>query len=143
MLLSRAELADPAPYRHWLEDEIRFSDIDLLGHANNNAIAVYFEEARINMFRFIAPPEWWRHEAVIVLAHSEFDYFQELHYPATIRTGTRVVRVGTSSFTLCSGLFRESQLVAACEAVCVQIDQKSRKPRPMTEAQIAAMQPYR
>ena len=35
-----------ASYRAWVQIPIRFSDQDLLGHVNNNAIGVYFEHAR-------------------------------------------------------------------------------------------------
>lgn len=141
MILTRAQLADSSRFRFWLEDSIRFSDIDLLGHANNNAIAVYFEEARVALFHTL-DPQWFKGERVIVLAHSEFDYFAELHYPASIRTGTQLVKVGNSSFTLASGLFRGTELVAACEVICVQIDRKTRRSTPLSAELRAALLAY-
>jgi acyl-CoA thioester hydrolase len=37
---------DPASYRFWVTEHIRFADLDLLGHVNNVAFTVYAESCR-------------------------------------------------------------------------------------------------
>jgi len=43
-----------------------------------------------------------------VVAHLEIDYRGELHYPGEVRIGLRVLRVGSSSFTMGQGCFPQT-----------------------------------
>ena len=58
---------------------IRFSDFDMLSHANNANYLTYLEEARINYFtKVISESEMdWRQEGMI-LARMEIDFLNKL-----------------------------------------------------------------
>src|SRR5919112_664081 len=45
--MSADERLDPSFYRHWIEDRVRFADLDPLGHCNNAAIGGFFEAPRV------------------------------------------------------------------------------------------------
>ena len=42
--------ADAASYSFWTEEILRFADLDMVGHVNNNAIGVFIENGRVHMF---------------------------------------------------------------------------------------------
>ena len=48
--MSADERLDPSFYRHWIEDRVRFADLDPLGHCNNAAIGGFFESSRVALF---------------------------------------------------------------------------------------------
>lgn len=118
---------NPERYKHWINDHVRFSDLDPLGHVNNNAVGQYFENARAALYQEITP-QWPYGEHVLVLARTAIDFRRELHMPAALRIATGVIRVGRTSVTLANALFQGEEGVAYCESVSVLINNKTRKP---------------
>ena len=116
-----------ARYRHWQEDQVRFSDLDPLGHVNNNAIGTYFENARASLFAIVTPNWPWR-DCIFVLAHSAIDFRQELHLPAKLQIGSCITGLGRTSMKLANAVFHEDRGIAYCENVSVLINQTTRQP---------------
>jgi acyl-CoA thioester hydrolase len=118
-------------YKHWVEDHVRFSDLDPLGHTNNNAIGQFFENARAILFMEVTP-RWPHRDQIFVLARIAIDYRHELHMPAKLRVGTRITSFGRTSMRMASALFHtrpEGDIgIAYAETVSVLIDEASRKP---------------
>lgn len=121
------ERFDRARYTFWIDDHVRFSDLDPLGHVNNNAIGQYFENARAALFMEVTP-RWPNRDKLFVLAHIAIDFRRELHMPANLRIGTGVIKAGRTSLTLASALYHGEDGVAYGESVSVFIDQKTRQP---------------
>lgn len=132
---------DAARYRFWVDEHVRFADLDALGHVNNNAFGVFFEHGRVEFLRqlggFGQNVPW-----TVVLARSTIDYRAELHYPAAIRIGLGVLRLGNTSLTLGAAVFRDAVCVAAQEAVGVIVDAVTHRPTPVPADLRAAMEPY-
>lgn len=122
-----ADLSDPAQYKFWQEDHVRFGDLDVIGHVNNLAMGSYFENARVALLRKVFP-NWPNGETLFVLVQTRFDYFYELNYPAQLRIGTRLLSFGRSSMRLGAALYHEKELVAQSTTVSVLINQETRKP---------------
>lgn len=114
-------------YKHWIDDAVRFSDLDPLGHVNNNAVGQYFENARAALFQELTP-NWPHRDDVFVLAKTTINFHQELHLPARLRIGTGVIRVGRTSLTISNILMSEDRLIASGESVSVLILDASRRP---------------
>ena len=121
------DLTSPDQYRFWTEERVRFADLDALGHVNNNAIGVYFEQARVLLVHdcggFQDETPW-----TVVLARSVIEYKAELLYPATVRVGVRVQKVGNTSVTLGVAIFQGDRVIATQEAVCVIVDKAAHRP---------------
>ena len=133
---------DPTRYRHWINEHVRFSDLDPLGHVNNNAMGEYFENARAALFTIITPRWPWRNQ-IFVLARSSFDFRHELHLPATFKIGTSVTELGTTSLKLASAILYENTGIAYCETVSVLIDQSTRRPTPLPDDLRQILQGFR
>jgi acyl-CoA thioester hydrolase len=80
--------------------EIRFADIDAMGHVNNAVYFSYFEQARIHFFRQWIGLEWNWSEHGILVAHNEIDYKVPILLSDTIAIHVGVVHMGNRSFTL-------------------------------------------
>ncbi len=114
-------------YRHWIDDRVRFSDLDPLGHVNNNAIGTYFENARATLFALVTP-NWPARKQLFVLARSTIDFRRELHMPASLRIGSCITELGRTSMKMANAVFHDDVGIAYCENVSVLIDQTTRKP---------------
>ncbi|MCW2244938.1 acyl-CoA thioester hydrolase [Azospirillum fermentarium] len=129
---------DPARYRFWVAEEVRFADLDVQGHVNNNAFGVFFEHGRVEFLRHLdgfGPDKPW----LIALARSVIDYRAELHYPASIRIGMGVLRLGNTSLTLGGAVFKGDACISTQEAVCVLLDAGTRRPTPVPDSLRAAL----
>jgi acyl-CoA thioester hydrolase len=124
------DLTDPAVYRHWTTDTIRFSDQDAAGHTNNVAIAAYCETGRLAYAYQVLLPDKQPGETFI-LARITIDYRRESRWPGTVRIGTAPVRVGSTSVTLGSGVFNDDRCIATAEAIVVF--RQDGKPAPLPE----------
>lgn len=126
----------PDVYRHWTEERVRFADLDPLGHVNNAATTVFLESARVQFARDVGIGVW-DGPLLCVIASLTVNYHDELHYPARLRIGSGVTRIGTRSFTLVNAVFVEGEAPMACpvtgETPVVLLDQTTRKPAAIPE----------
>ena len=122
---------DPASYPYWHVDILRFADLDVMRHVNNVVFATLFESARI---------EFWRAVGVFPFAEDEgfmqvraaIDYLQQLHYPDTVRIGSRVMRVGEKSASWRQGMFNgKGECVAVLDAASAYVDYRAARSKPI------------
>lgn len=92
--------------KHYYRQEIRFSDIDALGHVNNAVYLNYFEQARVSFFKEINDGPWDWSKQGILLARNEVDYLVPVHFGDETITEVWVEKIGTKSFVLAYGLYK-------------------------------------
>lgn len=129
-------------YPFWTPELVRFADLDINGHVNNIAFAVYAESGRA---AFLRSTGLWSVEDPArqnVLAHIEIDYLQELKYPAEVRVGVRVLQIGRTSFHLGVGIFAGARCMATARSVQVRIDAHSKAPLALSDEERAALLPW-
>ena len=125
------DLADPALYSHWVDENVRFSDTDQAGHVNNTAIAKYVESGRLH-FDFDVlkgAAEGVDEPFGLILANLNVNYLLESYFPGKLRIGTRLLRIGSSSLTTAHGLFRDSGCFAT--STCVMVNKVAGASRPI------------
>jgi len=96
------------PYKHKTPIQIRFKDIDKLGHVNNANHVTYFELARVDYFNAVADKGVkidWVNEGVI-LAKIEMEYKQPVYLEDTVYVYTWVSRMGLKSFDMSCSIVR-------------------------------------
>ena len=99
------------PYRHKTFIQIRFKDVDRLGHVNNANHITYFELARVDYFNALMGKEIridWESESLI-LAKIEMEYKQPILLDDHIRVYTWVSRLGSKSFDMSCSIVKEEQ----------------------------------
>jgi acyl-CoA thioester hydrolase len=100
---------------------------------NNAAIAAYFETGRAELMTAAAGPPTERAFGIAVVRVA-IDYRREAHYPARLRIGCAVRRMGSSSITLDQAVFHGADCIASAEAVFVLLDRATRRPCPVPAA---------
>jgi acyl-CoA thioester hydrolase len=127
------------PFR--LTDNVRFADLDPNQHVNNAVYATYFETGRVSLMKdrsygLMPPGLTW------IMVRLDLHFRAELRWPGTIEMGLGVSRFGRTSVTFDQVVFSQGNCVASAQAVTVLIDEKTRKPSPITDEIIAKFQPW-
>jgi len=128
-------------YSFWHAEKIRFSDTDMIGHVNNVAFAAFIESGRV-AFVHSGVIRGMPAGLLLVMARIEIDYRAELHWPGDIDIGSRLLRIGTTSFAVGSGVFRGTLCAATAVTTLVVIDRATRQSTAIPEAVRAQMQTY-
>lgn len=105
--------------------QLRWSDMDALGHVHNASFLQYFELGRAELV-FSLLQVHRRSDASLVVRRHEVDYLRPLIYrPEPVAVDTWVARVGTTSFTLAAEV-REpevpAEVYARISTVIVAVD---------------------
>ena len=80
--------------------QVRFSDIDVMGHVNNAVYLNYFETARMHYFNQILGKDWNWNVDGIILMRNELDYLKPLLLRDQAIITISVLKIGTKSFEL-------------------------------------------
>ena len=132
------DLTNRGVYQHWYQEKLRFSDTDMIGHVNNVAFAALFESGRISFTRsgvIRKLPDG----VLTVMRRLELDYRAELHWPAEVDIGSRLLRIGRSSFAIGNGLFHGDSCAATAVTTLVMIDRQTRRATPIPDVVRAGM----
>ena len=79
--------------------EVRFRDIDSMGHVNNAVYLNYFEQARMKYFNELIGAKWdWNRDG-IVIARQEIDYKLPVFLNDSVGIKTWCSHMGTTSIT--------------------------------------------
>jgi acyl-CoA thioester hydrolase len=120
-------LARRESYTFWVREHVRFSDTDLVGHANNLAFGAFAETGRCLLLkRFMGGESADR--AMFFPAQIVLNFLGEIFWPAQIDVGTAIIGVGTSSFRFGQGMFDGERCFATSESVFVLVDETSHRP---------------
>lgn len=124
------------PFKSKLPIQVRFNDIDILGHVNSAVYFTYFELCRVDYFQGGLIGEDAGVSAVV--AKVDMEYKQQVVQSDSVFGSVWVSRLGTKSFDMVFSLQKEEkdgQLieVARGSATMVSIDIKSMKTIPVPE----------
>ena len=122
--------------------QLRWRDMDMLGHLNQSVYHELLEEGRAAvMAELISRAGNGRVHGAYVLAHVDLDYHTEVRKDhGEVEVVVRVSHVGTSSFRLHHEIRLPDGTVAASgETVMVAWDPVARGKRALTETERAAL----
>jgi acyl-CoA thioester hydrolase len=125
--------------KHEKRIEIRWRDLDALGHVNNAVYATYLEECRdewtIRALGGVGDPWEW------VVVRVAIDFRSELtQEDDVVIVSVALVRIGTSSLTLREEIRKlDGTLSTEAEAVIVARSRETGRSRPLTDAERDAM----
>jgi acyl-CoA thioester hydrolase len=126
--------------RHEKRIEVRWRDVDALGHVNNAVYATYLEECRDEWAVLVLGPD--SDPLDFVMARVAMDFRREVvQADDAVIVSARLVRIGTSSFTVREEIRKlDGTLAAEGESVIVARDHETGRSRPFTDAERAALQ---
>jgi acyl-CoA thioester hydrolase len=101
----------------------RFGDIDGLGHVNNIVPGEWFEMARTPVMRFFDPDlELKKTTFPLIMAHTDYDFKDQIFIRSDVEIKTWVSKIGTKSFTIFQQAWQEGRLCVEGNAVIVHYD---------------------
>jgi len=112
----------------------RFGDTDCLGHVNNTAPALWFETARTPLLRIFVPDLDFKIEAFpLIMAHTEYDFLNELFFQHEVEIRTWISHIGNKSFTVHHQAWQNGRLCVEGSAVVVHYDFSTKQSTPLPE----------
>ena len=98
---------EKSEFRHIDKIQIRFNDIDIVGHVNNSVHQNYFDLARLSYFKEVIGDKIDWKSFSVVLASIHIDYYRPVLLDENIAIRSRVSQIGDKSFTMVQELFSE------------------------------------
>jgi acyl-CoA thioester hydrolase len=108
--------------------------VDGLGHINNVSLAEWFESARNPLFRIFTPSlslsyqDW-----SLIMAHTDYDFVDQIFFHEEVEIRTFVERIGTKSFTVLHEAWQDGRLCTRGSAVVVHYNFIEGKSTPIPE----------
>lgn len=134
-------------FKHKVPIQLRFKDIDKMGHVNNANYLTFIELARVKYFEdVVGTDKKWSQQVGIILARIEIDYKAPVFLHDTVFVYTRCSRIGNKSLTLDWLIVREmkgeEEIVADGIAVLVCYDYAHEKTIPLPDEQRKAIEEF-
>jgi acyl-CoA thioester hydrolase len=117
-------------YKHKLKIQIRFKDIDKLGHVNNANHLTYLESGRVEYFKDVIRTKMDWIKTGMILANCEIAYKRPILLEDNLYCYTKVSRFGTKSFDVENLLLIDSSegmlicAIAKTTLVCMDYETK-------------------
>jgi acyl-CoA thioester hydrolase len=129
--------------RHVLYRQMRFADIDSLGHVNNVRFFDYLEDARMAMLYLDPVKEGGESHRGLVVARHEIDYMRPLTFRAEpVRVETWVTDLGVAKFGLAYEIRDDAEVFVRAHSVLVAYDVASARPRRLTENEVTYLKRF-
>jgi acyl-CoA thioester hydrolase len=128
---------------HKIPIQIRFSDIDRLGHVNNSIYNQYLDVARLDyMNQTIGKLTNWD-DKTIVLVHVACDFAQPTHMTDKIFVTTRIAKIGNRSVTMHQEIIDDKGNVKVKSlSILSTLDVKNNASFPIPEEWIKAIEEF-
>lgn len=121
-------------YRFRFPIEVRFRDMDALGHVNNAVFLTYLESARIAYWLELTGRSSL--EGIeMILARAEIDYRSPAYYREQLDVGVKIATMRRSSFSMQFRIVERSgaRLVAEGRKVLVHYDYAAERSSPIPD----------
>ena len=114
--------------------QMRFRDIDGMGHVNNAVYLSFIELARTQFYMHRANKRTLG-EIDFILAHVEIDFESQATWGDQIQVAVWPSKIGNSSFTLSYEVKekRSGRILARAKSVLVSYDYEKRKSKPIPD----------
>lgn len=116
--------------------QIRFNDVDPLGHVNNAVFFSYFDIGRFNYFHEVLGLYNKENTEGVIIASTKADFRKELGLFNNVEVVTRTTRIGNKSFDILQQIRDITTKDIFCESktVMVGFDFKNRQTIPILES---------
>jgi acyl-CoA thioester hydrolase len=123
-----------AIFRNILPIQVRFSDVDMMGHVSNTIYQNYYDSGKVHYFDQVIPEMDFINLGVVG-ASVKIDYLKPIFMKTRILVETRVAVIGHKSFVMEHHLVDEQskEILSSCEAVLVCYSIKEKKSIPIPE----------
>lgn len=117
--------------------EMRFSDLDMMGHVNNAVYFTYMEIGRAKYWKHAINWDW--EKTGVIIGSASIEYLVPIFFGEKVLMYVRTSRIGTSSFDIEYLIVKDKNgqevICSRGKTVCIAFDYQSKKPSsiPSTE----------
>ena len=128
-------MEEEVQFRHTFPVQLRFSDVDQLGHVNNSVYFSLYDLAKTTYFNDVMNRENKWHEAKIVVANIQASFLAPVFFRENIVIRTATVHLGNKSLTLMQQAVNAdtNEVKCTCQTVMVGYDLESKSSQPISE----------
>jgi acyl-CoA thioester hydrolase len=124
---------DPSEFKLWYPVPVRFSDIDVGGHAHHSLALVYFEEARAKYWSDVVG-RGGLDQVEFILAEARVRYHKRILYPQRVDVGVRVSVLGKKHFVMeYLAMGEDGEELLSGETTMVMFDYALGRSKPVPE----------
>jgi len=118
------------PFHSSTDVQLRFSDVDALGHVNNSIYFQLFDFAKIHYFKHVRNDDTNWGQPSIIIASVKCDFLSQTHFNEPIKILTQVDHIGDKSLTLLQQLINSDtqEVKCVCSTVMVNLDPTTGQP---------------
>ncbi|MGM9803727.1 MAG: acyl-CoA thioesterase [Muribaculaceae bacterium] len=132
------------PFRHSIPVQLRFNDIDILGHLNNSVYFALFDLGKTRYFNAVRGEviDWM--SADIVIANVNCDFLAQTFYDEPLEVRTQTIRMGEKSIMLAQQVYNTAtgEVKAQCTCVMVSFDLTTGCSKPLANHWRDAIQAF-
>ncbi len=129
-------------FNHVHPIEVRFRDIDMLGHVNNSVMFTYIETARVPFLAAVRGRDISLSDISYIVAHINCDFRKPVFYGQTVEVGTRITQVNRSSMKLEHRVEADGELAGEGYCILVHFDYAANKSTPISAEMVAKIEAF-
>lgn len=122
-------LPNPADFKHRIDLQIRFNDIDILGHLNNTVYFSFYDTGKAWYLEAVnnGKMDWQHVESVI--ANVDCAFINSIYFGEPIEILTRCEHLGEKSLTLLQMIINKDtqQIKSICRTVMVAFNPETKQ----------------
>ncbi len=88
------------PFRHKIDVQLRFNDVDIFGHVNNSVYLQFFDLGKMRYFESALGKDFADSGLVVVIVNINCDFFSPSFLDEPLQVMTQTVHIGDKSITL-------------------------------------------
>ena len=125
----------PVPFLHLFPVQLRFNDVDMLGHVNNNVYLQLFDAAKYDYFRSVMGDGFDIRRLALVVVNINCDFYEPSYLDEPLQVMTATERIGDKSITLLQRIVNvyNAHVKCQCRTVMAAFD-----PHTLTSASVDA-----
>ena len=132
------------PFHHSIPVQLRFNDIDILGHLNNSVYFTLFDLGKTQYFNAVRGEQIDWMTADIVIANVNCDFMAQTFYHEPLEVRTQTLKMGEKSIVLAQQVYNSDtgEVKAQCTCVMVSFDIATGLSKPLAEHWRTSLQAF-
>ncbi len=125
-------------FRFFTPVPTRWGDCDLFGHINNVQFVRYYESGRLDYFyRLLDLSSGPEVCSSLIIADIHVTFLRQTHHPCALEVGSRISRLGNSSFDFEAAIFApgEPEPCSSAKASCVWFNYRDNHSMPIPRSE--------
>ncbi len=128
-------------FRHILPLQIRFNDIDMMGHVNNAVIMEFFDYGKMKYFEAVNI-RVEKEDTTLIIVHYDVDFLGQILLHDQPEVNTKVFKFGNKSLQILQHITCNGETKAICKTVMSGYDRLKKTSEIIPESIKSAIRRY-